>query len=664
MPMQLNEKQTIAFTLMKEGKNVFITGPGGVGKTALIKKFKNDQSKYINIAITSTTGTSALLLNGTTLHSFLGIKTGSGSIESMVMDIQKKSHARKKWKTVDCLIIDEISMLDPDLFDKLEHMARIIRKNTKPFGGIQLVVSGDFLQLPCVGTNNFCFQAESWDRCIVNTIYLTDIIRQSETDFQICLNSIRLGTITPNVKDTLLSRMGAVCTNKYNIIPTKLYSSNYEVEHINNIELDNLSRDGRQFYEYTMNIQSNSSFATERIKKNCNAQEEVQVCVDAQVMLLKNIDIDSGLVNGSRGIITEFIEDLPLVRFLNGVERIIDISTWDILDNDNKCISTITQIPLKVAYAISIHKSQGCSLDCVEIDLGNIFEYGQAYVALSRVKSLQGLSIVNINFDKINAHPIAVEYYNSLLENTLVTESNTSSSPPTQEDPVSYMSYYAIDKKTPSHMISCELFKQGLSVDAIADKRNLVCTTIMDHLCKSVSEGIDIDLTSFVTDTVISRVKQAYNHCDQPTTLKPIFEFLKKTISYNEIRISLSLLKMNTLVTESNTSSPPTHENPVSYMSTYAITERIKEFGASVTLISESVNNMSTFMLSIEDHQVCLSPVSKIGGLMEGKVRIVIEGPKAAIINPVSGKKTMYAMSIDNALQKVKLFIQDPTSIL
>ena len=536
MPMQLNEKQTIAFTLMKEGKNVFITGPGGVGKTALIKKFKNDQTNYINIAITSTTGTSALLLNGTTLHSFLGIKTGSGSIESMVMDIQKKSHVRKKWKTVDCLIIDEISMLDPDLFDKLEHMARIIRKNTKPFGGIQLVVSGDFLQLPCVGTNNFCFQAESWDRCIVNTIYLTDIIRQRDTDFQICLNSIRLGTITPNVKATLLSRMGAVCTNKYNIIPTKLYSSNYEVEYINNIELDNLSRDGRQFYEYTMNIQSNSSFATERIKKNCNAQEEVQLCVESQVMLLKNIDIDSGLVNGSRGIITEFIEDLPSVRFLNGVERIIDISTWDILDNDNKCISTITQIPLKVAYAISIHKSQGCSLDCVEIDLGNIFEYGQAYVALSRVKSLQGLSVVNINFDKINAHLNAVEYYNSLLDNTLVTESNTSSS--------------------------------------------------------------------------------------------------------------------------------LTQEDPVSYMSNYAITERIKEFGASVTLISESVNNMSTFMLSIEDHQICLSPVSKIGGLMQGKIRIVIQGPKATIINPTSGKKTMYAISVDDALQKVKLFIQDPSSIL
>lgn len=415
MSIKLNEKQLIAFNMMKEGKNVFITGPGGVGKTALIKIFKMDQCKYSNIVITSTTGTSALLLNGTTIHSFLGIKTGNGSIESMVVEIQKKKYIRDKWTNTDCLIIDEISMLDPDLFDKLEHMARIIRKNDKPFGGLQLILSGDFLQLPCVGTNKFCFQAESWPKCIVNTVYLTQIIRQNDVNFQVCLNNIRLGIINDNIKDILSSRIGAKCVNKYNIIPTKLYSNNYEVENINNMELDNLSKDGRQFYEYEMIIQSKSTFNLEKLKKHCNAQEEVQLCIDAQVMLLKNIDIDNGLVNGSRGIVTQFIDDLPLVRFINGMERIIDLASWDILDHNNKCINTIIQIPLKVAYAISIHKSQGCSLDCVEIDLSNIFEYGQAYVALSRVKSLQGLSIVNINFNKINAHPIAVEYYNSLI---------------------------------------------------------------------------------------------------------------------------------------------------------------------------------------------------------------------------------------------------------
>ena len=219
--IKLNHKQTIAFNLLQKGENIFITGPGGVGKSALIKIFKDKcSSKTRNIVVTST---SALILNGTTMHSYLGIRTGTGSIESMVVDIQKKPHVSKKWRTINCLIIDEISMLDPDLFDKIEHMARIIRKNSKPFGGIQLVVSGDFLQLPCVGTNKFCFQAESWSYCLPNTVYLTEIVRQRETDFQKCLNNIRMGLLTSDVRDLITSRVGVSCINKYDIIPTKLY---------------------------------------------------------------------------------------------------------------------------------------------------------------------------------------------------------------------------------------------------------------------------------------------------------------------------------------------------------------------------------------------------------------------------------------------------------
>ena len=533
--IKLNHKQTIAFNLLQKGENIFITGPGGVGKSALIKIFKDKcSSKTRNIVVTST---SALILNGTTMHSYLGIRTGTGSIESMVVDIQKKPHVSKKWRTINCLIIDEISMLDPDLFDKIEHMARIIRKNSKPFGGIQLVVSGDFLQLPCVGTNKFCFQAESWSYCLPNTVYLTEIVRQRETDFQKCLNNIRMGLLTSDVRDLITSRVGVSCINKYDIIPTKLYSSNYEVDHINNVELDKLSGDDRQFYSYDMNIiTSLPKYMIEKTKKNCNAQEELELCVGCQVMLLKNIDIENGLVNGSRGIITEFVCDIPKVMFLNGIETIIDIATWDIMDG-NTTIMTIEQIPLKVAYAISIHKSQGCSLDCVEIDLGSIFECGQAYVALSRVKSLKGLSILKVNFDKIRAHPIAVEYYNSLLEEETVVEVGEEL---TMIINIKEKST-TVEKKLPSHMISCQMFKQGLSIDVIADKRNCIKKTILSHLCKGVSEGVDIDLSSFVTDQVRSRVIKAYNQCDKPKKMKPIFEFLDGFVSYDEIRISMVL---------------------------------------------------------------------------------------------------------------------------
>jgi ATP-dependent DNA helicase PIF1 len=412
LSIKLNNNQTFAMKLMIEGKSVFLTGPGGVGKTALIKHFWQKCHLDKNIAITSTTGTSALLIEGTTIHSYLGIGTGTGTIESIVMKIHKTKWLRDRWIALKCLVIDEISMLDPDVWDKLENIARIIRHSIRPWGGIQLVISGDFLQLPCVGTDKFCFQAKSWDLCLPYTIYLTEIIRQKDQLFQRCLNSIRLGDITQEVSDTLLSRVGATIVNKYDIIPTKLYSTNNEVDYINNIELDKLGSDGRQFYEYTMEFLTDiKQIFIDKFKKNCNAQEIVQLCVGAQVILLKNLDIESGLVNGSRGVITKFYEDTPIVTFLNGIVREIELATWDIMENE-KCILRMTQIPLKAAYAISIHKSQGCSLECVEIDLANIFEYGQAYVALSRAKSLEGLSLTRVSLEKIIAHPLAVEYYN------------------------------------------------------------------------------------------------------------------------------------------------------------------------------------------------------------------------------------------------------------
>ena len=289
--LKLNNKQNSALNYMIQGKNIFLTGPGGTGKSALIKLYKKLYIHSKIIAMTSTTGTSAILLNGTTLHSYLGIGTGSDNAQKIVDKILGWKWLRERWCNLQCLIIDEISMLDPDLFDKLEHIARIIRKNSIAFGGIQLILSGDFLQLPCVGTDKFCFQAQSWNLCIDNTIYLTDIIRQGDNIFQKCLNNIRIGNITPEVYDILESCKGKVLDNNFGIIPTKLYSTNSDVDRINNIELDNLSQDGRQFYQYDMEIKvqgsGNKTNLITKYKKYCNAPDEIQLCIGAQVILLK-----------------------------------------------------------------------------------------------------------------------------------------------------------------------------------------------------------------------------------------------------------------------------------------------------------------------------------------------------------------------------------------
>ena len=413
--IKLTEKQNIAYNLMTNGKNVFVTGPGGVGKTAVIKMFIKVYKQNKIMGVTSTTGISALLFGGVTLHSFLGIGLGQGSVESIVSKLYKRPHLRKRWCETEVLIIDEISMLSSALFDKLENVARRIRHNEEPFGGIQLILSGDFLQLPSIGSDDFCFESKSWYKCVEKTVYLTEIMRQKDVDWQNCLNDVRVGLLSKKTRKLLKTRVGVELKNDFGIKPTKLFSTNYLVDYINNKELDLLAESEPEFYEYNMEIHvypgvKNKDYAIEKYKKSCNAPETLQLCVGAQVMLLWNLDTDGGLVNGSRGVVTSFVGDIPMVKFLNGRELLIDYNVWEQEEQDKK-ILRVLQIPLKLAYALTVHRSQGCSLDYAEIDLSNTFEYGMAYVALSRVKKIEGLSIIDINFDKIKANERAVEFY-------------------------------------------------------------------------------------------------------------------------------------------------------------------------------------------------------------------------------------------------------------
>lgn len=414
--MKLLEKQQRAFDLMKSGKNIFLTGPAGTGKTSVIKKFVGDFRWERKIAITSTTGISALLIGGTTLHSYTGIGLGKGSVDSMVSKILSRGYLKKRWNEMEVLIIDEISMLSPELLDKLDQIAKAVRHTLRPFGNIQLVLSGDFLQLPCIDSpDKFCNEARCWEKCIDEVVYLTEIIRQNDSTFQNCLNSIRIGKVPDDVATILKKRVGVKLDNEYGIKPTKLFPLNRAVDNLNHQELGELTTD---LYEYDLEISilkptKNKADMIDKAKKYCIAPEKLQLCVGAQVMLLWNLDLENQLANGSRGIVIDFIEDTPIVKFLNGVERIIDYHIWEIEENGVKTMKLI-QIPLKLAWAVSIHKSQGSSLDLAEMDLSNVFEYGQAYVALSRVKKLEGLSITGLDIDKIKAHPKAVEFYEEI----------------------------------------------------------------------------------------------------------------------------------------------------------------------------------------------------------------------------------------------------------
>tara|TARA_E500000178_G_C16999411_1_gene744913 strand:- start:218 stop:1486 length:1269 start_codon:yes stop_codon:yes gene_type:complete len=415
--MILNKEQSYAYQSILKGNNLFITGGGGVGKTALLNYFiKKHKNKYIGV--TSTTGTSAILINGTTLHSFLGLGTGKQNIDVIQSNVNNNKYLKKRWINLRLLIIDEISMLSSEFFDKIELLARLIRNNEKPFGGIQLILSGDFCQLSPIDTKSFCFEANSWNLVIDKIIYLHKIIRQENMEFQKCLSNIRLGITDDFTKDIINSRINVSLKNSYGITPTKLFSKNINVDNTNKNELNKLTQINKK-YEYKMISIFNNNLIAEKYKKNLSAVENLELCLGCQVMLIFNLDISNKLINGSRGIVTDFIYQngsfIPLVKFLNGIEIPIDYHIWKIEEED-KLLGTITQIPLKLAYAFSIHKSQGSSLDYAILDLSQLFDYGMAYVALSRVRDLNGLTITSINWNKVNANPKAISFYNSISQ--------------------------------------------------------------------------------------------------------------------------------------------------------------------------------------------------------------------------------------------------------
>lgn len=423
--IKLNQKQQEAYDLIMKGNNLFITGLAGTGKSVIIKYFVEKNYLFKNIGVTSTTGVSALVIGGNTLYSFLGIGLGTESEDILIKRIYNSKKIRNRWEKLDILIIDEISMLSPQLFDKLESIARKIRSKNilldqleNPFGGIQLILTGDFLQLPVVNNDNFCFESKSWSKCIDNIVYLTEIVRQNDITFQNILNEIRLGKVSEKTKKILNQRIKIPLINNDGIKPTKIFTTNIAVDQLNNQELYKLDGD---IFEYDMtfdffdiNLTSlEKNRLIEKYSKNTIAPSTLQLCKGAQVMLVFNLDVENGLVNGSRGVVVDFCEDSPIVKFINGSELLIENNSWDIKEAD-QLIMRINQLPLKLAWAFTIHKSQAITLDYAEIDLGNMFTYGQAYVALSRVKNINGLSLININYDKIQSHPKAIDFYKKL----------------------------------------------------------------------------------------------------------------------------------------------------------------------------------------------------------------------------------------------------------
>uniref|UniRef100_H0VBU4 ATP-dependent DNA helicase PIF1 n=1 Tax=Cavia porcellus TaxID=10141 RepID=H0VBU4_CAVPO len=392
---QLSEEQAAVLGHVLKGQSVFFTGSAGTGKSYLLKRILGSLPPTGTVA-TASTGIAACHIGGTTLHAFAGIGSGQAPLAQCVALAQRPG-VRQRWLSCQRLVIDEISMVEADLFDKLEAVARAVRQQQKPFGGIQLIICGDFLQLPPVTKGSqpprFCFQARSWRRCVPVSLELTEVWRQADPTFISLLQAVRVGRCSDEVTQQLRAT-AAHKVGRDGIVATRLCTHQDDVALTNERQLQELPGEVHSFKA----LDSHPELA-QTLDAQCPVSQLLQLKLGAQVMLVKNLAVSRGLVNGARGVVVGFEAEgrgLPQVRFLCGVTEIIHTDRWTVQATGSQVL-TRQQLPLQLAWALSIHKSQGMSLDCVEISLSRVFASGQAYVALSRARSLQGLRVLDFD---------------------------------------------------------------------------------------------------------------------------------------------------------------------------------------------------------------------------------------------------------------------------
>lgn len=458
--MELSIEQQYAFEKFKRGENVFMTGPGGSGKTELIRRIV-EECKITNKKqqVCALTGCAALLLkvNAKTIHSWSGIKLARGPKSQIIANVLKNKYAIRNWKSISVLIIDEVSMLSQKIFEILEEIGREMRKSSKPFGGIQVIMSGDFFQLPPVPTVNepetgkFCFESPKWDIVFPkrNIVEFKKIFRQVDNKFIEILMEIRRGNISEeNAKILEKYTNRQLLEDNKSCVPTKLFPVRSKVDLINKQMYDKIDSPEKSFelvYKKNCKCYLDSGeeipyrimekcldltdkeieIETEILKTSINCSETLKLKVGTIVMCTYNIDLDIGICNGSQGVVVDFVKtvidngreiDKPIVRFYNGVTMGIPIQWWQSEDYPTIAVGIY---PLCHAWALTIHKIQGATLDMAEIDIGkSIFECGQSYVALSRIRGLDGLFISEFNPKKIKANQKVVDFYNNIQEIT------------------------------------------------------------------------------------------------------------------------------------------------------------------------------------------------------------------------------------------------------
>ncbi|XP_015575430.2 ATP-dependent DNA helicase PIF1 isoform X1 [Ricinus communis] len=406
------------------GKSVFITGSAGTGKTVLLGHIISILKRAhgsSGVVVTASTGSAACAIKGQTLHSFAGFGIGDGDPKALLERVVRNSRACKRWNQVKVLVVDEISMIGGNTFDTLEFIARQIRGSNNVWGGIQLIVSGDFFQLPLVlkksnpSGKEFAFEADCWNRSFHAQVEITKVFRQTDPQLINLLQGIRKGVI-----DTEDLKLLEQCCSNNEPDPSavRLYP---RIEDVNKVNEKRLKSLGEKIVAY----KAVDGGTRKELLKQGMAQDQLEICKGARVMLIKNLHVWSKLCNGATGTVIGFVEPyddvidlfpdnlLPVVKFDSGKVTVIKPQKWECYEGDD-FVAWRSQLPLRLAYALSIHKCQGMTIDCLYTDLSRSFIYGMVYAVLSRGRTMKGIQLSGFEPSMIKANPKVLHFYDQL----------------------------------------------------------------------------------------------------------------------------------------------------------------------------------------------------------------------------------------------------------
>lgn len=551
--------QDKALEILKTGGNVFLTGEPGSGKTYVINKYIAWlEACKLRVAITASTGIAATHIGGMTIHSWSGVGARNTLTRYDLDAIASTKKVVEKVKKAHVLIIDEISMIDGNMLDMVNVICKTIRESGEPFGGLQLVCVGDFFQLPPITkigeSMRYGFESRAWNEAKPLVCYISEQYRQEDEVLLELLKAIRRNQIEEE-HYTLLQEQTEIVYE--HIEPTRLFTHNADVDAVNMAKLKSLPGMVRKFQ---MEARGNKQLQ-QNLAKSCLSPELLELKENAMVMCTKN-NFEAGYVNGTLGRVVGFdYEDgYPIIETSDGRRLTIRPTTWSISE-EGKVLAEIEQVPLRLAWAITVHKSQGMSLDAAEVDLSKAFVFGQGYVALSRVRSLAGLKMLGMSTTALQVDPKIVlfdvrfradsenaenafeqmeeEEITKMHENFVranggvVVDGDIAVTEKKIFERVAKESTYAETKR---------LLQEGKTVTEIAKARDITESTVWTHVEKLVEDKL-VTLSDFRDslpkdwEDSYSEIKEAIDACGAEK-LKPIFEYCKEKYDYNQVRLA------------------------------------------------------------------------------------------------------------------------------